>query len=56
MSSFDVILLVIQVVIGSASVYSIFNNAVILGLVCMLLVFMIGLFKPEAKAKHCLDA
>ncbi len=56
MSSIDVLLLAIQVVIGSASVYSISNNAVILGLLCMLAVFTIGLLKPEAKAKHCLDA
>lgn len=56
MSSFDVILLGIQVIIGSASVYSIFNNSIILGLLFMLAVFIIGLLKPEAKAKHCLDA
>jgi hypothetical protein len=56
MSLSDVILLTVQVIIGSASVYTIFNNAVILGLLFMLAVFIIGLLKPEAKAQRCLDA
>lgn len=56
MSSIDIILLAVQAVIGSASVYSISNNAVILGLLCMLVVFVIGLLKPEVKAKHYPDA
>lgn len=55
MSLIDVMLLAVQVVFGSASVYSISNNAVILGLGCMLTVFVIGLLKPEA-SKNCLEA
>jgi hypothetical protein len=56
MSLVDVILLGVQVIIGSASVYTIFNNAFILGLLLMLAVFIIGLLKPEEKASKCFDA
>ncbi len=43
-----------QVLLGSISVYSIFNDAIIAGFACMILLYMLGFVKSHTMKKaHC---
>jgi len=46
---------IVQVILGSISVYSIFNDAIIVGFACMILLYILGFFKSRAtkKAQPC---
>ena len=49
------IISIAQVLLGSISVYSIFNDAIIIGFACMILLYLLGFIKSRTseKAKSC---
>jgi uncharacterized membrane protein len=48
------IISIAQVLLGSISVYSLFNDAIIAGFAAMILLYVLGFVKPHAiKKAHC---
>ncbi len=52
MNPIDILLSLFQLILGSASVYSIFNNAVVVGMSLIFALYLIGFIKKYLRIKH----